>query len=107
MTAYQKGYSNLINRKLITKRRAQKYLERLQPKGIQKQFNDYFKNLKTSEPSGDLETVDDGFRVRIGGYRAIFEIEDYEETDDQGYTGEIVVFKLGPRGDVYKGSKGM
>ena len=97
----------MINRKLTKKKQAQKYLDRLQPKGVQDRFNDYFTNLKTSELSGDLETIDDDtFRLRIGDYRAVFEVEDYESPDEQGYTGEIIILKIGPRGGVYKGAKG-
>ena len=96
----------MINRKLLKKSRAQKYLEKMQPKGTKNRFKEYFESLKTTEPSGDLETVDDGYRVRIGSFRAVFEIEDYAEPDEDGYTGEITVLKIGPRGGVYKGSKG-
>ena len=36
----------------------------------------------------------DGYRLRIGGYRAIYEIE--------GETINVLVLDAGPRGDIYK-----
>ena len=37
----------------------------------------------------------DGYRLRIGGYRALFDITE----------NEIVVYEIGPRGQIYKGRR--
>lgn len=94
------------NRRLKFKKSARKSLDRVQPTGVRHKIENYFERLKTSPLAGDLETVDDGHRLRVGGYRAIFDLEDYDTADEQGFTGLISVRKIGPRGGVYKGKKG-
>jgi mRNA interferase RelE/StbE len=55
---------------------------------------DALEDLTDEPPDGDIRKLSsrDDYRLRIGGYRIIFRIED--ET--------IVVSKIAPRGQVYK-----
>ena len=50
--------------------------------------------LEREPPEGDIKKLQgrDGYRVVIGGFRILFDIEDER----------IDVFKIAPRGDVYK-----
>ena len=50
--------------------------------------------LEKEPPEGDIKKLQgrDGYRVTVGGYRILFDIEN----------NRIDVFKIGPRGDVYK-----
>jgi mRNA interferase RelE/StbE len=51
--------------------------------------------LELEPPEGDIKKLQgrDGYRLVIGGYRILFDIEN----------DRIDVFKIAPRGDVYKG----
>ena len=51
-------------------------------------------NLEKEPPEGDIKKLQgrDGYRVTVGGYRILFDIEN----------DRIDVFKIGPRGDIYK-----
>jgi len=50
--------------------------------------------LEKEPPEGDIKKLQgrDGYRVTIGGYRILFDIEN----------DRIDVFKIAPRGNVYK-----
>jgi len=51
--------------------------------------------LELEPPEGDIKKLQgrDGYRLVTGGYRILFDIEN----------DRIDVFKIAPRGDVYKG----
>jgi mRNA interferase RelE/StbE len=51
--------------------------------------------LELEPPEGDIKKLQgrDGYRLVAGGYRILFDIEN----------DRIDVFKIAPRGDVYKG----
>ena len=51
-------------------------------------------NLEKEPPEGNIKKLHgrDGYRVTVGDYRILFDIEN----------DRIDVFKIGPRGDVYK-----
>ena len=62
--------------------------------------------LSEEPPDGDIKKLQgrDGYRIRIGGWRILFDIiEDYENED--GERGAVVAYKISTRGDVYKGTK--
>jgi len=50
--------------------------------------------LENEPPEGDIKKLQgrDGYRVTVGGYRILFDIEN----------DRIDVFKIAPRGSVYK-----
>jgi mRNA interferase RelE/StbE len=50
--------------------------------------------LESEPPQGNIKKLQgkDGYRVRVGDYRILFDIEN----------DRIDVFKIAPRGDVYK-----
>jgi len=50
--------------------------------------------LENEPPEGDIKKLQgkDGYRVTVGGYRILFDIEN----------DRIDVFKIAPRGDAYK-----
>jgi len=73
---------------------AAKYLKRMnQPdkgrivRGLEK--------LALDPPQGDIKTLEgkDGYRLRVGGYRVLFDIEE----------NMILVYDIAPRGQAYKG----
>lgn len=76
--------------------KAAKYLERLnQPqKG---RIIKALKKLELEPPSGDIKSLSgqDGYRMRVGGYRILFDMLDQI----------IIVYSIAPRGDAYKGGK--
>jgi mRNA interferase RelE/StbE len=51
--------------------------------------------LELEPPEGDIKKLRgrDGYRLVVGGYRILFDIEN----------DRIDIFKIAPRGDVYKG----
>lgn len=53
-----------------------------------------FKNLEKEPPQGDIKKMQgkDGFRLRIGKFRALFDI-----TDDK-----IIIYDINSRGQIYK-----
>ena len=53
--------------------------------------------LQKEPPEGDIRSMvgRDGFRLRIGDYRALFDI----------INNEIVVYEIGLRGQIYKGRR--
>jgi mRNA interferase RelE/StbE len=52
------------------------------------------KKLESEPPQGDIKSLvgQDGYRLRIGNYRALFDVID----------NTIVIHALSPRGDAYK-----
>jgi len=55
---------------------------------------DALDKLENEPPEGDIKKLQgrDGYRVTVGGYRILFDIEN----------DRIDVFKIAPRGGVYK-----
>lgn len=87
---------NLIMLNIIFKKDASKGFSKL-PKPIQIQFLGAFEELAAGNDQRlDIKKLQGtaGYRLRIGQYRAIYEIDN----------GALVVYilKIGPRGDVYK-----
>ncbi|MEP7199866.1 MAG: type II toxin-antitoxin system RelE/ParE family toxin [Chloroflexota bacterium] len=76
-------------------RRAQKELERL-PAGTYERARDAIRALgQEPRPPGCLKLSGrDGWRIRIGDYRFIYEIEDQQHT--------VTVLHIGHRRDVYR-----
>lgn len=77
-------------------KKALKYLLKLQPK-----LRDRIRNTIRKIADGNTQGLNivamqdvDAFRVRIGDYRVIYEINDDELV--------LIVIKIGVRGDVYK-----
>lgn len=67
------------------------------PRNIAIQFRAAFSRIAASDTDGlDIKKLQgrEGYRLRIGGYRAIYEI--------QGKTINVLVLDAGPRGDIYK-----
>jgi len=80
--------------KVILEKKAAKYLESLD--AVMKQrIKQALWDLAKEPPSGDIIKLqsEDGYRRRVGGYRIIFDITETE----------VVVYKIAPRGQVYKG----
>jgi len=77
-------------------RRAQKELARL-PGGAYENVRDAIRALgQNPRPPGCLKlTGRDGWRIRVGDYRVIYEIDDEQET--------VTVLHVGHRRDVYRG----
>ena len=75
-------------------REAAKYLSRMnQPdKG---RITRALEKLALDPPQGDITSLDgkDGYRLRVGGYRVLFDIGE----------NVIVVYSIAPRGQAYKG----
>lgn len=74
-------------------KRAARQLDRIN-EPLKSRIIQALKNLETEPPQGDIKKLKgaDGYRARIGGYRILFDIE----------TDVISVYKIAPRGDVYK-----
>lgn len=77
-------------------KKALKYLLKLQPK-----LRDRIRNTIRKIADGNTQGLNivamqdvDAFRVRIGDYRVIYEINDDELV--------LIVIKIGARGDIYK-----
>ena len=82
--------------KIRYSKKALKYLLKLQPK-----LRDRIRNTIRKIADGNTQGLNivamqdvDAFRVRIGDYRVIYEINDDELV--------LIVIKIGARGDVYK-----
>jgi mRNA interferase RelE/StbE len=54
------------------------------------------RDLADDPPSGDIVKLQgvDGYRRRVGDYRIVFDITETE----------VIVYKIAPRGQAYKGS---
>lgn len=76
-------------------RRAQKELAQL-PGGVYERVRDGIRELALApRPPGCLKLVGrDGWRVRIGNYRVIYEIDDRQQT--------IKILHVGHRSDIYR-----
>lgn len=74
--------------------KAAKYLARMNEphKGRIKKA---LKKLEEDPPQGDIKALSgrDGYRLRVGQYRALLDITE----------GAIIVYEIGPRGQIYKG----
>lgn len=82
--------------RVIYKKKALKSLRKM-PKNIAGQFFKAFENLAKNDETGlNIKKLGgrDGFRLRIGGYRAIYSINGEELV--------ILVLDAGPRGGIYK-----
>ncbi len=77
-------------------RRAQKELARL-PGGAYEHVRDAIRALgQNPRPPGCLKlTGRDGWRIRVGDYRVIYEIDDEQKT--------VTILHVGHRRDVYRG----
>ena len=76
-------------------RRAQRELARL-PQGIYERVRDAIRTLaQDPRPSGCLKLkAHKGWRIRIGDYRVVYEIDDQQQV--------VTVFHIGHRSDVYR-----
>jgi len=80
--------------KVLLHRTAGKYLDHLN-KSDRDRFDEAFDDLEKEPPEGDIKPVvgqPGKWRLRVGGYRALFEIEDTI----------ILVTHIEPRGQAYK-----
>lgn len=73
--------------------KAYKYLNSLD-NPIKKRLKNALFKLSNDPPAGDIAAMQgkDGFRLRVGGYRLLFDIID----------GKIIVYDIGLRGQIYK-----
>jgi len=82
--------------KIRYSKKALKYLLKLQPK-LQDRIRNTIRKIADGNTQGlnivAMQDVD-AFRVRIGDYRVIYEINDDELV--------LIVIKIGARGDIYK-----
>jgi mRNA interferase RelE/StbE len=76
--------------------KAAKYLTRLN-EPIKGRIKIALHKLSNEPPQGDIKAMSgqDGYRLRIGGYRILFGIKD----------NKIVIIDIGLRGQIYKGVK--
>jgi mRNA interferase RelE/StbE len=82
--------------RVVYKKKALKALEKM-PKKITRQFFSAFEKLAESNAEGlDVKKLGgrEGYRLRIGGYRAI-----YTQNGEQLI---ILILDAGPRGGIYK-----
>lgn len=82
--------------KVKVRPQAAKYIERLDS-ATKRRILKAICRLSEDPPRGDIKKMAglDSHRLRVGGFRILFTIEN----------GEISVDKIGPRGDVYKGGR--
>jgi mRNA interferase RelE/StbE len=81
--------------KVVLEKQAAKYLENLDVV-MKRRINEALKDLAEEPPSGDIVKLqgEDGYRRRVGNYRIVFDITETE----------IIVYKIAPRGQIYKRS---
>jgi mRNA interferase RelE/StbE len=74
-------------------RKAAKYLERLN-EPMKSKLKKALENLGKEPPEGDIIPLQgrDGYRLRVGGFRILFDKTDMN----------ITVYKIAPRGQSYK-----
>jgi len=79
--------------KVVVEKKATKYLESLDAV-MKHRINKALKDLADDPPSGDIVRLqgEDGYRRRVGDYRILFDIIETE----------VIVYKIAPRGQVYK-----
>jgi len=84
-----------VNYSLLILRRAQKELAQLPPEPYAR-TRDAIRTLgEDPRPPGCLKlTAREGWRLRVGDYRIIYEIDDNQHT--------VTVLHVGPRRDVYR-----
>ena len=80
--------------KVVLEKKAAKYLESLDTV-MKQRIKQALEDLAKEPPSGDIVKLqgENGYRRRVGDYRIIFDITETE----------IIVYKIAPRGQVYKG----
>lgn len=74
--------------------KAAKYLSKLD-KGMKDRIKAALWKLEKEPPEGDIKSMvgKDGYRLRVGKYRVLFDYED----------DHIMVHEIGLRGQIYKG----
>ena len=80
--------------KVVLEKKAAKYFESLDTV-MKQRIKQALEDLANEPPSSDIVKLqgENGYRRRIGDYRIIFDITETE----------IIVYKIAPRGQVYKG----
>ena len=80
--------------RVILEKKAAKYLENLDTV-MKYRINQALRDLAKDPPTGDIVKLqgENGYRRRVGNYRIIFDITEKE----------IIVYKIAPRGQAYKG----
>lgn len=75
---------------------AAKYLEKLH-NPAKERIKKALRKLEEEPPRGDIKSMTgrDGYRLRIGDYRVLFDVID----------SVIIVYDIGPRGQIYKGGR--
>jgi mRNA interferase RelE/StbE len=81
--------------KVVVEKQAAKYLESLDVV-MKRRINEALRDLADEPPSGDIVKLqgENGYRKRVGDYRIVFDITETE----------IIVYKIAPRGQIYKRS---
>lgn len=84
-----------MNYSLLIRRRAQKELADLPPPSFER-IRDAVRELsETPRPAGCVKlTAREGWRIRVGDYRVIYEIDDKQQS--------VTVLHVGHRRDVYR-----
>jgi len=84
-----------MNYTILVLRRAQRELEEL-PRGTYERVRDaIFALAENPRPHGCKKLAGrDGWRIRVGDYRAIYEVDDKQQS--------VTVFHVGHRRDVYR-----
>lgn len=74
--------------------KAAKYLKRLNEPDKSRIIK-ALKKLELEPPQGDIRNLvgKDGYRLRVGNYRALFDIVD----------NTVIIYSIDPRGQAYKG----
>ena len=80
--------------KVVLEKKAAKYIESLDTV-MKQRIKQALEDLAKEPPSGDIVKLqgENGYRRRVGDYRIIFDITETE----------IIVYKIAPIGQVYKG----
>lgn len=81
---------------VVVSPKAAKYLKRLN-EPLKGRIIKALEDLAKEPPEGDIRSMtgQDGYRLRVGDYRVLFDVEETE----------IVVHDIGPRGQIYKGRR--
>jgi len=79
--------------KVVVGKKVTKYLESLDAV-MKHRINKALKDLANNPPSGDIVKLQgkDGYRLRVGDYRILFDIIETE----------VIAYKIATRGQVYK-----